>query len=235
MNKRIYLIISVVLTVLVVSLLAWFISGQQETADTAKAIASKQNEQIDQVNSPKLNANLTETQVLQRIKDSHARRKLVTLDEDKLRAGIFNQQMFNLSTVDTVSMHNPVPLTDAQKKDGRIFLRNDLYTLEAKNVGDQIVFNVPGYGLNRQAVIERIEVDPDEDIVSWSGSLEGGDQNNEKFHITQTIKDNFTMGTITADGKTYAILMKNGYGWVNDVANESAALEAAEKETDHVH
>ena len=43
------------------------------------------------------------------------------------------------------------------------------------------------------------------------------------------------MGTITADGKTYTILMKNGYGWVNDVANESAALEAAEKETDHVH
>ncbi|WP_336951290.1 metalloprotease secretion chaperone CpaB [Acinetobacter sp. AS167] len=232
MNKRMYLIIFVVLTVLVVSLLAWFISGQEDTAET---MTSNKSDQIDQVNSPKLNANLSETQVLQRIKDSHARRKLVSLDKDKLRAGIFNQQMFYLSTVDTVSMYNPIPLTDAQKKDGRIFLRNDLYTLEAKNVGDQIVFNVPGYGLNRQAVIERIEVDPDEDIISWSGSLEGGDQNSEKFHITQTIKDNFTMGTITADDKTYAILMKNGYGWVNDVANESAALEAAEKEMDHVH
>lgn len=230
-----YLIIFVVLTVLVVSLLAWFISSQEDTTDTAETMTSNKSDQIDQVNSPKLNANLSETQVLQRIKDSHARRKLVSLDEDKLRAGIFNQQMFYLSTVDTVSMYNPIPLTDAQKKDGRIFLRNDLYTLEAKNVGDQIVFNVSGYGLNRRAVIERIEVDPGEDIVSWSGSLEGGDQNNEKFHITQTIKDNFTMGTITADGKTYTILMKNGYGWVNDVANESAALEAAEKEMDHVH
>ena len=86
MNKRMYLIIFVVLTVLVVSLLAWFISGQEDTAET---MTSNKSDQIDQVNSPKLNANLSETQVLQRIKDSHARRKLVSLDEDKLRAGIF--------------------------------------------------------------------------------------------------------------------------------------------------
>jgi hypothetical protein len=232
MNKRIYLIISVVL---VVSLLAWWGSGQQETLNTSETIKSKKNEQMNEVNQTSISENLTESQIQERIKDSVTRRKFVNLDEGKLRAGIANKQMFNSSNVDTVSMYNPIPLTDLQKKDGRIFLRNDLYTLEAKNIGDQIIFDVPGYGLKRAATIEHIDVDPKEDIVSWSGYLEGGDKNTEKFHMTQTIKDNFMIGTITAEGKTYTILMKNGYGWVNDVANESAAIEADETEVGHTH
>lgn len=228
MMKQRYMIISVVLFVVLLSLLIWKMSIQEGTSKQDRTTGLERTQPLNKDKPTLVNINLTESQILERIKESHDRRKLVTLDETRLRDGMLRNQMFNLSDVDSVSINNPMPLTKEQKMDGRIFLKSDVYTLEGKRVGDQIEFNVSGFGLKREAIIQKIEIDPKDDIVSWSGYLKGGDQNSDKFHITQTVKDDFTIGTITANGTTYSILMKNGYGWVNDIANEAAAIEAHE-------
>lgn len=225
MNKRVYFIIAIVCFV---ALLVWLMPSQKGIQAKVENNLIKNEVKKSDSLPPTASLKLTESEIQERIQASLIRRKLVTLDENKLRKGILEKQIFSLSDADTVSQNNPISLTTEEKNDGRIFLSNDIYTLEGKNIGDTVKFNVPEYGLNREATITGIDVDPNDDIVSWSGYLAGGDTNSEVFHITQTIKDNFTIGTINSDGKTYTLQIKNGYGWINTTENESAAIIAAE-------
>ncbi len=225
MNKRVYFIIAIVCFVV---LMVWLVPSQKSIQ--AKVENNFIKNEVKKSGSLPQDAPLkfTESEIQKRIQESLIRRKLITLDENKLRKGILEKQMFHSSDADIVAKYNPISLSSEQKNDGRIFLSNDIYMLEGKNIGDTVKFNVPKYGLNREATITEIVVDPNDDIVSWSGYLEGGDTNSEVFHITQTVKDNFTIGTINSDGKTYALQIKNGYGWINNVENESATILASE-------
>ncbi|WP_445116501.1 metalloprotease secretion chaperone CpaB [Acinetobacter sp. WZC-1] len=230
MKKQTYIVIFVVS---LIALLVWLMPNQKKVQDKAEANTVRKEIELKYLSQQVSTLHFTEAEVQARVQKSTARRKLVNLDENKLRQGISEKEMFYTSDVNRVTKHNPIELSEAQKNDGRIFLGNNIYTLEGKTIGDRVGFTVPAYGLKREAIIEKIDVDLDDDIVSWSGHLEGGDKNNETFHITQTVKDNFTIGTINSEGRTYAMLMKNGYGWINNVENESAAILAGEGHHDH--
>ncbi|MCG9494184.1 metalloprotease secretion chaperone CpaB [Acinetobacter pittii] len=216
-----------------IALLVWLMPSQKAEQAKIENSLLKKHTNRSRFPSQKTSLTLTDSEIQERIQESNTRRKFIKLDENKLHKGILEKEMFHSSDAETVAKFNPMELTEEQKNDGRIFLSNDLYTLEGKKVGDSIELNVPEYGLKREATITKIDVDPKDDIVSWSGYLVGGDTNKEGFHITQTVKDNFTIGTINSDDKTYSMLIKNGYGWINDVANESAAILAGESDHDH--
>lgn len=229
MKKTILLACVVVIGVVIISVFVWIRSDEQDVAESfsttsaLKPLASSS----DAVAQPVL----TDEEIKQRVKQGTARRKFARLDETKLKQAVVKTTMFQASDAKTVSQYNPIQLTDAQQHDGRAFISYDPYTLEGKFVGDRIQFKVPQLGLNRSAVIDRIKVDPKEDIIAWSGHLENGDQNNENFHISQTMKDEYTIGTITTiDGGMHSIETKNGVGWIsnrNDGLDKDEATPSA--------
>lgn len=166
---------------------------------------------------------LSNKEIQQRVKQAISRRQFVRLDESKLHQGVVKSSLFQPSDAKTVVEINPIKLTEAQQQDGRAFINYDLYTLEGKIVGDRIQFYVPEVGLNRTAIVDQVKVDPQDDIISWSGHLENGDQNNEDFYISQTIKDNYAIGSVTTiDGGVYSLETKNGVGWISNRPDASS-------------
>lgn len=205
--------------------LLWLSPSPQHEVAQYTPVVESMNMQA-QMNEPQQVFSLD--QVKQRLKDSRLRRKGLSLDEDQFKFNLMRTQLFEASDAQTMKAHNPKLMAEAQLNDGRVFIKNDPYILESKAVGDKISFMVASYGLKHNGTIQRIQVDPNEDIVTWSGVLEGGDPNQDQFHLSQSMKDQFTAGTVTTNGKTYSILVKNGYGWFKDVDQEAVALLNAE-------
>lgn len=175
---------------------------------------------------------ISKTSIEQRLALGRQRRKGLALNEADFRLNIAKSELFEMSDAQTMADRNPRLMSNMQFEDGRVFIQNDPYVLESKTVGDTIAFTAVGYGLKRKGVIQQVHVDPKEDIVTWTGVLEGGDPNRELFSISQSLKDQFTAGTIQSQGKTYAVMVKNGYGWLKDLDQEAAALIAAEMQND---
>ncbi|WP_410210148.1 metalloprotease secretion chaperone CpaB [Aquirhabdus sp.] len=218
MNKRL-LISLIAIGIVVVGVVVWLKPTTLPTAAASIGSIGSHTTQIPTSLSPD-NPPLSDADIKQRVKKAIVRRQFVHLDVARLEQAAANIAMFKPSDADTVAANNPIQLSDALKNDGRAYISYDPYTLEGKGVGDRVQFNVPAIGINRSAVIDQVKVDAHDDIVSWTGHLENGDQNNENFYISQTIKDDFTVGTITTLNGTYNLKIKNSVGWVAQSGSE---------------
>jgi len=195
MNKR-FLISLIAIIAVVGGVVAWLKPAALPTAAASMSAIESHTTPASTSSSPD-SPPLSTADIKQRVKKAIARRQFVHLDEARLEQAATNTAMFKASDADTVAAKNPIQLSDALKNDGRAYISYDPYTLEGKSIGDRVQFNVPALGINRSAIIDQIKVDAHDDIVSWTGHLENGDQNNESFYISQTIKDDFAVGTIT--------------------------------------
>lgn len=154
-------------------------------------------------------------QAKQKSKEAIERRQFSRLDKEKLEDAVNRKKLFLPSTMELVAQYNPITLSTEANKNQIEFVSYDPYVLESKGVGDRVTFRSSQFGINREGIIDKIVVDPHEDIVTWSGYLDHGDKNREKFNISQTIKDNYTIGTVTTANKEIYMEIKNGYGWIS--------------------
>ncbi len=232
MNKRV-LISLIAIVVVVVGGMVWLKPTALPTAAASMNATEHHTTPVPTSSSPD-SPPLSDADIKQRVKKAIARRQFVHLDEVKLAQAAANTAMFTASDADTVAAKNPIQLSDALKNDGRAYISYDPYTLEGKGIGDRVRFNIPAIGINHSAVIDQVKVDAHDDIVSWTGHLEHGDQNNESFYISQTIKDDFAVGTITTLNGMYSLKVKNGVGWVakpgseKDFGNDEVTAPAAQ-------
>ncbi|WP_064747113.1 metalloprotease secretion chaperone CpaB [Lysobacter antibioticus] len=102
--------------------------------------------------------------------------------------------------------------TPRQMGDGRQFVAYDAYVLESKGVGDDIEVYVPNLGLTLHGVIDNVEVNGD--IVRWSGMFEDFNSTMSKFSISQTMVDDYVLGSFDTPMGSYSLEAKNGLGWV---------------------
>ncbi|MCT9189292.1 metalloprotease secretion chaperone CpaB, partial [Acinetobacter baumannii] len=160
MKKLFYILITVTCFT---SLLVWFMPSRKTEQAKIENSLLKKDAHRSGFSSQTTPLTLTDSEIQERVQESNTRRKFIKLDENKLKKGILEKEMFHSSDADTVAKFNPMELTEEQKNDGRIFLSNDLYILEGKKVGDSIELNVPEYGLKREATITKIDVDPKDD------------------------------------------------------------------------
>jgi hypothetical protein len=111
-------------------------------------------------------------------------------------------------------------LSKKQQTDGRSFIEYDSYVLEAKAVGDLIEIYIPEIGMTLHGKIEVVETN--EDIVRWAGHFEEFDATRNSFSISQTLEDDYTIGTFETPIKSFSMEVKKGLGWIVNHTSDSS-------------
>jgi hypothetical protein len=141
-----------------------------------------------------------------------SRRARGGLDPARVAASL-EKTMLN-QIADPLKVYAALPwLTERQRHDGRGFIEYDPYVLETKFVGDQVDIFLPELGITATGVVDRVER-LDDDIMRWQGSFSNFSGVPNKFTLTQTLKDRYTVGTFETPMGSFNLESKNGYGWV---------------------
>lgn len=107
---------------------------------------------------------------------------------------------------------------ERQMPNGRQFVAYDPYVLEVKDVGDDIEVYIPHAGLTLHGVIDDVEVNGD--IIRWSGGFEDFNSTQSRFSISQTMIDDYVLGTFETPMGSFSLEAKNGRGWIADQVEE---------------
>lgn len=141
-----------------------------------------------------------------------ARRPFYKLDKQQVQAALNKTAMWQFADPQQATQALPW-LTEKQKTDGRAFIQYDPYVLESKFVGDQIDVFLPELGMTAKAVID--EISPvDNDIIRWQGHFVDFNDGNSGFSISQTLKDQYAVGSIQTPLGNFNMESKNGMGWI---------------------
>lgn len=144
--------------------------------------------------------------------DAFARRRATfPLDRTRLQSARARKDLLQLADPAKVAAGALKP-TPRQMADGRQFVAYDAYVLEARGVGDEFEVYVPNIGLTLHGVIDTVEVNGD--IVRWSGTFEDFNSTQSRFSISQTMIDDYVLGSFDTPMGSYNLEAKNGLGWV---------------------
>ena len=141
-----------------------------------------------------------------------ARRPFYKLDKQQVQAALNKTAMWQFADPQKAVQALPW-LTEKQKTDGRAFIQYDPYVLESKFVGDQIDVFLPELGMTAKAVIDDIRP-VDNDIIRWQGHFVDFNDSNSGFSISQTLKDQYAVGSIQTPLGSFNMESKNGMGWI---------------------
>lgn len=141
-----------------------------------------------------------------------ARRAFYRLDPQQVQAALGKTAMWEFADPQKAIQALPW-LTEKQKTDGRSFIQYDPYVLESKFVGDQIDVFLPELGLTAKAVIDDIRP-VDDNIIRWQGHFVDFNDSQSGFSISQTLKDQYAVGTFKTPLGNFSMESKNGMGWV---------------------
>lgn len=147
-----------------------------------------------------------------RLAEVLARRPHGGLDPARVAASLQKTMINQIADPEKVFAALPW-LSEKQRHDGRGFIEYDPYVIETKFVGDQVDVFLPELGITATAVIDRVE-HVDDDIIRWQGTFSNFSGGQNKFTLTQTLKDQYAVGTIETPMGNFNMESKNGYGWV---------------------
>lgn len=159
-----------------------------------------------------------------------ARRPFYKLDQRQVQAALAKTAMWQFADPQKAAQALPW-LTAKQKSDGRAFIEYDPYVLESKFVGDQIDVFLPELGLTAKAVIDDIRP-LDDDIIRWQGHFTDFSAGQSSFSISQTLKDQYAVGSFQTPLGNFNMESKNGMGWV---VNQEKDFFLPENGQDAVH
>ncbi|MBX9404045.1 metalloprotease secretion chaperone CpaB [Lysobacter sp. BMK333-48F3] len=134
-----------------------------------------------------------------------------SLDRTRLQQARARKDVLQLADPARVAAGALKP-TPRQMSDGRQFVAYDAYVLEARGVGDEFEVYVPNIGLTLHGVIDTVEVNGD--IVRWSGTFEDFNSTQSRFSISQTMIDDYVLGSFDTPMGSYNLEAKNGLGWI---------------------
>ena len=144
--------------------------------------------------------------------DAFARRRAAfPLDRTRLQSARARKDFLQLADPAKVAAGALKP-TPRQMADGRQFVAYDAYVLEARGVGDEFDVYLPNIGLTLHGVIDTVEVNGD--IVRWAGTFEDFNSTQSRFSISQTMLDDYVLGSFDTPMGRYSLEAKNGLGWL---------------------
>lgn len=129
-------------------------------------------------------------------------------EEQRKTVGVYQQV-----TYDQIQSQMRLPLTDLQKKDGRVFVRYEPRLVESLKVGDELKVQALEFGVSRMGKIVSIE-QVDDDIKRWIGEYPDHPAQGNLFRITRSVKDDYALMVIYTDSGIYEMESKGGVGWV---------------------
>lgn len=87
----------------------------------------------------------------------------------------------------------------------------DQSEMAKKKVGDDFEIQMLQFDINRQAKISHVEVLED-DITQWEGHFEGYPEDINRFTVTQSLKDRYTILKVFTDKGSFIAEIKDGIG-----------------------
>ena len=129
-------------------------------------------------------------------------------EELRKTVGVYQQVSY-----DQIQSQMRLPLTDLQKKDGRVFVRYKPQLVESLKVGDELKVQALEFGVSRMGKIVSIE-QVDDDIKRWIGEYPDHPAQGNLFRITRSVKDDYALMVIYTDSGIYEMESKRGVGWV---------------------
>lgn len=129
-------------------------------------------------------------------------------EEQRKTVGVYQQVSY-----DQIQSQMRLPLTDEQKKDGRVFVRYKPQLVESLKVGDELKVQALEFGVSRMGKIVSIE-QVDDDIKRWIGEYPDHPGQGNLFRITRSVKDDYALMVIYTDSGIYEMESKGGVGWV---------------------
>jgi hypothetical protein len=139
-----------------------------------------------------------------------------SLDRARLRAAKSRKDLRLIEPIEVLA--GTLKVTERQIANGRQFVAYDSYVLEAKDVGDDVEVYLPHFDLTLHGVIDDVEINGD--IIRWSGRFEDFNSTQNRFSISQTMIDDYVLGTFETPMGSFSLEAKNGRGWIADQAEE---------------
>lgn len=191
---------------------------------------------VNTANTPRIASQLPDAQRFkpksqqQAIDSIIARRPFYRLDQQKVANALSKTAMWQYA--DPQKAFQVLPwLSEKQKTDGRSFIEYDAYVLESKFVGDQVDIFLPEIGLTAKAVIDDIQ-QIDDNIIRWQGHFIDFNDSQGVFSISQTLTDQYAVGSFQTPLGNFNMESKNGMGWV---VNQEKDFFLPENGQDAVH
>ncbi len=176
----------------------------------------------------------------ERLAEMASRRKGRVFDPELVAAALQSDEAW---TVDPMVV-NELKLTNAERRDGREFIRVDPLKFEALMPGDEI--SIPLRSVKADGPLRMVVDQVDNSLegnVTWTGHLKDFETENQ---VSFTRGDTLIVGGVTTPDKNYVVQIDGDIGWVVDgftifkgrhdaIPPPSGGVEPAPIATGHTH